>query len=72
MSPREGAERFIRYALSNVGVTNTDADNVVERSIIQRHPPGPDDSCIQHKLFSRRSILPTGNLATLVLTAARH
>jgi hypothetical protein len=51
--------------MSNVGVTNTDADNVVERSVIHRNSPDLDDSCIQHRIFSRRSILPTGNLATL-------
>lgn len=26
--------------------------------------------CMQHKVFSRRSILPTGNLAKLVLARA--
>jgi hypothetical protein len=29
--------------MSNVGVNNTDADNVVERSVIHRNPPGLDD-----------------------------
>jgi hypothetical protein len=51
--------------MNNVGITNTDADNVVERSVIHRNSPDLDDSCIQHRIFSRRSILPTGNLATL-------
>jgi hypothetical protein len=50
--------------MTNVGV-NTDADNVVERSVIHRNSPDLDDSCIQHRIFSRRSILRTGNLATL-------
>jgi len=54
------AQRANRYDEVNVGVRK----NQPTTSWITSQP------CTQHKVFSRRSMLPTGNLATLALVRA--